>query len=85
MTYAQCRKWSPQKFTYILQPYFLIGNILNLVVYANAGIVKSNHISVTLYSLPFIFLAAYLGQILQKRSSAQFFEKVVNLSILIIE
>lgn len=62
LIYGNLRKWSPLQFGSILQPFFVLGNIIGLSSYLILGVMNLDQIKLILIALPFCLLAIFLGQ-----------------------
>lgn len=76
--YGRLRHWTPSQFTSVLQPYFVLGNIIGIITYAVLGLIGFKILQVTLISLPIIWIAIALGQRTNQMLSAQRFGHYAN-------
>ncbi|OGU39601.1 MAG: hypothetical protein A2X61_11200 [Ignavibacteria bacterium GWB2_35_12] len=75
--YGTLRKWTPEEFRLLLQGVFLPTNMFIIIGHGFAGLWTGDVVKAMLYALPTVMVATIIGNILNKRISAEKFEKLV--------
>ncbi|SEG72111.1 sulfite exporter TauE/SafE family protein [Paenibacillus sp. UNC499MF] len=89
VVYGTLRRWNPDRFRGTLQAHFLISGLLVVTGHALGGLWTPDALVLYAYSLPAILAATGLGVVLNKRISAEKFERylfmmIIALGILLI-
>ena len=79
--YGAMRRWSAQHFRATLQGYFLPASIIGMVGYWLAGLWTPAVTHYYLISLPLIFLAVFLGRMLNHRMPGESFLKYIYIGL----
>lgn len=75
--YGQFRGWRPEIFVAVMQPIFLIGNVINLGLYAKHNYIYFNDLLIALLAIPLMVLSVYLGKKIRVHLTTHKFEHVV--------
>lgn len=67
VAYGAMRKWSAQHFRATLQGYFLPASLMGILGYWLNGLWVSRVTTLFLWSLPAIFLAIFMGRVINRR------------------
>jgi uncharacterized protein len=79
--YGAMRRWSAQHFRATLQGYFLPASIIGMVGYWLAGLWTPAVTHYYLISLPLIFLAVFLGRMLNHRMPGESFLQYIYIGL----
>ncbi len=79
--YGAMRRWSAQHFRATLQGYFLPASLIGMGGYWLAGVWTSAVTHYYLISLPLIFLAVFLGRVINHRLPSESFLKYIYLGL----
>ena len=75
--YGTLRKWTPEEFRLLLQGVFLPTNLFIIIGHGLAGLWTGEVIRLGLISMPVIFVAVIIGNILNKKLKADKFTKLI--------
>ncbi len=62
LIYGNLRNWTPLQFGSILQPFFVLGNIIGLATYLLLGVMNFMQLKLIMIAMPFCVVAVFLGQ-----------------------
>jgi uncharacterized protein len=79
--YGAMRRWSAQHFRATLQGYFLPASIIGMAGYWLAGLWTSAVTHYYVISLPLIFLAVFLGRVINHRLPGESFLKYIYIGL----
>jgi uncharacterized membrane protein YfcA len=82
--FATLRQWDPKRFRTTLQTVFLPTSLAVIVSHQRAGFWNQQVFNCFLISLPFIFIATFLGRMIIERLDVKRFSRAVFILLLVI-
>jgi hypothetical protein len=82
--YGSMRRWSPEHFRATLQGYFLPASIVGMFGYWLSGLWTPAVTRFYLLSLPAVFVAIFVGRLINRRMNARKFLRYVQMGLIVI-
>jgi len=82
--YSSLRKWDPKTFRATMQGFFLPTGFMIAISHGISGLWTKEVVMNYVYALPFIFLALYLGSLVNKRIQKEKFNIYIFLLLLVL-